>query len=140
MFQPGGATVERRVILAILAIGSCWRGVAYLLPVHLDAAPSVNGGAVEAWTGAWPWLAGLTWLTLGLVGIASVALARWVVATALIGSALTIWGIGYAVAWLTPLVEGSPTDWISTGTYLTFGGVTLATMKLKEIPRLDVEA
>lgn len=140
MFKPGGATVERRVILAILAIGSCWRGVAYLLPVHLDAAPSVNGGAVEAWTGAWPWLAGLTWLTLGLVGIASVALARWVVATALIGSALTIWGIGYAVAWLTPLVEGSPTDWISTGTYLTFGGVTLATMKLKEIPRLDVEA
>lgn len=139
MFKPGGATVERRVILAILAIGSCWRGVAYLLPVHLDAAPSVNGGAVEAWTGAWPWLAGLTWLTLGLVGITSVALARWVVATALIGSALTIWGIGYAVAWLTPLVQGSPTDWISTGTYLTFGGVTLATMRLKEIPNFDAE-
>ncbi|WP_279063633.1 hypothetical protein [Dermabacter hominis] len=139
MFKPGNATVERRVILAILAIGSCWRGVAFLLPVHLDAAPSVNGGAVEAWTGAWPWLAGLTWLTLGLVGIASVALARWVVATALIGSALVIWGVGYALAWLTPLVEGSPTDWISTGTYLTFGGVALATMRLKEIPNVDAE-
>lgn len=140
MIYTGNATVTRRVILAILSIGSCWRGVAYMLPAHLDAAPSVNGGAVEAWTGAWPWLAGLTWLTLGLVGITSVTLARWVVATALISSALIIWGVGYAIAWLTPLVEGSPTDWISTGTYLTFGGVTLATMKLKEIPEIDVEA
>ena len=140
MIYTGNATVTRRVILAILAVGSCWRGVAYMLPVHLDAAPSANGGAVEAWTGAWPWLAGITWLALGLFGIGSVALSRWVTATALIGSALTIWGIGYAVAWLTPLVEGSPTDWISTGTYLTFGGVTLATMKLKEIPEIDLEA
>lgn len=140
MIEPGSATFTRRAILAILSIGSCWRGVAYMLPAHLDAAPSVNGGAVEAWTGAWPWLAGLTWLTLGLVGIASVALARWVVGTALIGSALIIWGLGYAVAWLTPLVDGSPTDWISTGTYLTFGGVVLATMRLREIPNIDVEA
>lgn len=140
MFKPGGATVERRVILAILAIGSCWRGVAYLLPQHLPAAPSSSGGAVEAWAGAWPWLAGITWLALGLFGIGSVALSRWVTATALIGSALTIWGLGYAVAWLTPLVEGSPTDWVSTGTYLSFGGVVLATMKVKEIPEIDVEA
>lgn len=140
MIYTGNATFTRRAILAILSIGSCWRGVAYMLPAHLDSAPSVNGGAVEAWTGAWPWLAGLTWLTLGLVGIASVALARWVVGTALIGSALIIWGLGYAVAWLTPLVDGSPTDWISTGTYLTFGGVVLATMRLREIPNIDVEA
>ena len=140
MIRIGNATVTRRVILAILSIGSCWRGVAYLLPMHLDAAPSPTGGAVEAWTGAWPWLAGLPWLPLGLVGIASVALARWVVGTALIGSALIIWGLGYAVAWLTPLVDGSPTDWISTGTYLTFGGVVLATMRLREIPNIDVEA
>ena len=140
MVRLGNATFTRRAILAILSIGSCWRGVAYMLPVHLDAAPSVNGGAVEAWTGAWPWLAGITWLVLGLVGIASVALARWVIGTALIGSALVIWGFGYAVAWLTPLVQGSPTDWISTGTYLTFGGVVLATMRLKEIQSVDVGA
>lgn len=139
MIHVGNATVTRRVILAILSIGSCWRGVAYLLPTHLDAAPSATGGAVEAWAGAWPWLAGITWLALGLVGIASVALARWVTATALIGSALIIWGIGYGLAWLTPLVQGNPTDWISTGTYLTFGGVVLATMKLKEIPSIDAE-
>lgn len=138
MFEHGGATVERRVILAVLAVGSCWRGVAYLLPQHLPSAPSPNGGAVEAWTGAWPWLAGITWLILGLIGVWSVALSRWVVATALIGSALTIWGVGYAIAWLTPIVEGSPTDWVSTGTYLSFGGAVLASMRVREIPDIDL--
>jgi len=104
----------------------------------LPSAPSPNGGAVEAWTGAWPWLAGITWLILGLIGVWSVALSRWVVATALIGSALTIWGVGYAIAWLTPIVEGSPTDWVSTGTYLSFGGAVLASMRVREIPDIDL--
>lgn len=130
--QMRHASLGRRVILAGLAIGAIWRGIAYLLPPESAGAPSIRAGAVEAWAGVAPWLAGVLWVSIGIVGLASLVLNRWLTATALIGTALLVWGAGYAAGWLTPWVDGSPRDWISTGTYVSFATVALGSLLIHE--------
>ncbi len=125
-------SLGRRIILAALSIGSIWRGIAYLIPADSTSAPSTSSGAIEAWAGVAPWLAGALWVTIGIVGIVSLVLDRWLTATTVIGAALLVWGLGYAAGWLTPWVVGSPRDWISTGTYMSFATVALGSLLIRE--------
>lgn len=116
----------------MLAIGSIWRGIAYLMPEGSPYAPSVHGGVVEVLAlGGPPWVLGVGWLIAGGIALVSLARKRWIVGTTVVGAAWLTWGLAYLIAWILP-GYGQPTDWISAGTYLPTAGIILGALLIRE--------
>ena len=133
------ASPARRGIVAWLAAGSLWRGIAYCLPPESPHAPAVEGGVVEVLALHGPlWILGAGWLIAGIIAAVSAIIGRWVIATTVVGAAWLSWGLAYAVAWAIP-GWGQGQDWISAGTYLTTAGVILTALLVREQPRVVEE-
>lgn len=132
------ATPARRLIVAGLAAGSIHRGIAYMMPLGSESAPSATSGALEVLRVGPSWSLGLLWLIAGLIALVSVLRSRWVIATAVNGGLWLTWGGGYLVGAVMPGV-GKATDWISAGTYLWASVVILGALLIRESPRLADE-